>query len=316
MAKAVFRPGEVALIDEKVFLAPPHEFPELSHLAPVEEAPEEIREVEEYTGPTADELRREAEEFKAQWEIRREEMIRAAKDEAEAILMDAREAARREMERKAAEGQEEKRRAGEDAEEIIAAAREKAAAMDADAQAAIEQERKAAEAQGVEAGRTAGFEEGWAEVDRLIQRTRTALERAQDKRMEILETTEQQLIDLVLLISRKVIKVLSENQRNVVISNVVHALRKLKGRGTVIIRVNLVDVKLTTEHTQRFIQLLEGGSSIQVLEDSTVDPGGCIIETDFGEIDARISSQLAELESKILELSPIKGKVKPSSKGA
>jgi flagellar assembly protein FliH len=316
MAKAVFRPGEVALIDEKVFLAPPHAFPELSHLAPVEEIPEDLREVEEYTGPTAEELRREAEEFKARWEIQREDMIRDAKAEAEAVLRDAREAAQRKTEQKIAEGQAEKRRAEEDAEGLITAAQEKAAALEADAQTAIKQERKTAEAQGVELGRAAGFEEGRAEVERLIERTRTALERAQDKRVEILETTEQQIIDLVLLISRKVIKVISENQRNVVISNVVHALRKFKGRGTVIIRVNLVDVKLTTEHTQRFIQLLEGGASIQVQEDSTVAPGGCIIETDFGEIDARISSQLAELESKILELSPVKGKVKPSSKGA
>jgi flagellar assembly protein FliH len=96
----------------------------------------------------------------------------------------------------------------------------------------------------------------------------------------------------------------------VVISNVVQALRKVKGRGNIIIRVNMVDVKLTTEHVKDFIQLMEGAKSIQVVEDSTVDPGGCVIETDFGEIDARISSQLAELETKILEISPIKSKVK------
>jgi flagellar assembly protein FliH len=57
--------------------------------------------------------------------------------------------------------------------------------------------------------------------------------------------------------------------------------------------------------------MLEGVKSIQVAEDSSVGIGGCIIETDFGEIDARISSQLAELETKILELSPIKAKLKP-----
>ena len=43
-----------------------------------------------------------------------------------------------------------------------------------------------------------------------------------------------------------------------------------------------------------------------MLEDSSVERGGCIVETDFGAIDARISSQLAELEEKILEISPIK----------
>ncbi|MDR2758105.1 MAG: flagellar assembly protein FliH, partial [Spirochaetaceae bacterium] len=158
-----------------------------------------------------------------------------------------------------------------------------------------------------------GFAEGNAEVERLIERTRTVLERAQDKRVEILAETEQQIIDLVLLISRKVIKVISENQRNVVISNVVQALRKVKGRGNIIIRVNLVDIKLTTEHTKKFIQLLEGTQSVQVVEDSSVDPGGCIIETDFGDVDARISSQLAELESKILEMSPIKTMTKSGS---
>ena len=43
-----------------------------------------------------------------------------------------------------------------------------------------------------------------------------------------------------------------------------------------------------------------------ILEDSSVEKGGCIVETDFGAIDARISSQLTELENKILEVSPLK----------
>jgi flagellar assembly protein FliH len=110
-----------------------------------------------------------------------------------------------------------------------------------------------------------------------------------------------------------VIKVISENQRNVIISNVVQAFRKVKGRGNIIIRVNMADVKLSTDHIKDFIQLMEGAKSIQVVEDSTVDQGGCVIETDFGEIDARISSQLTELESKILEISPIKSRLKTAT---
>jgi flagellar assembly protein FliH len=313
MTKAVFRPGEVALVNEKVVLDPPYTFAELAHLAPAEESPEEIQLMEEYSGPTAEELRREAEEFKAQWDTEREGMIKSAREEAGHIIKDAEEAAQREIEQKTEEGRILKQDAEEAAERILAAAREKAVAIEADAKTAFENERKEAENRGWEAGREAGFVEGQAEVERLIDRTRTVLERAQDKRVEILAETEQQIIDLVLLISRKVIKVISENQRNVVIPNVVQALRKVKGRGTIIIRVNLADVKLTTEHTKKFIQLLEGAQSVQVVEDSSVDPGGCIIETDFGEVDARISSQIAELESKILEMSPIKTVAKTGS---
>lgn len=313
MTKAVFRPGEVALVNEKVVLDPPYTLAELANMTSVEENPEEIQLMEESSGPTVEDLRREVEEFKTQWDAEREGMIKSAQAEAEHIIKDAEEAALREMEQKAGEARILKQEAEEEAERILAAAKEKAAVIEADAHTAFENERKDAENQGRETGREAGFAEGYAEVERLIDRTRTVLERAQDKREEILAETEQQIIDLVLLISRKVVKVISENQRNVVISNVVQALRKVKGRGNIIIKVNLVDVKLTTEHTKKFIQLLEGTQSVQVVEDSSVDPGGCIIETDFGEVDARISSQFAELESKILEMSPIKVMAKTGS---
>ena len=134
-----------------------------------------------------------------------------------------------------------------------------------------------------------------------------------DKRQEILAETEQQIVDLVLMMTRKIVKVISENQRNIVVSNVVQALRKVKGRGDVIIRVNLADVAMTTEHIKDFISNAENIKNITVVEDSTVDRGGCLIETDFGAIDARISSQLNEIEQKILEVSPIRTRSKTAN---
>jgi flagellar assembly protein FliH len=314
MAKTVFRPGEVTLSYNSIMLDPPHSFPGMAHLAPVEDEVEEIEEaVEDYQGPTVDDLKREADAFKVQWEDEKEAMTRSARAEAERIIKEAEGAAFQEVKRKTDQAQLLKRQAEDEAEKIIAEAEAKAKAIETDSIAAFETERKEAEEEGRVAGRDAGFVEGKNEVARLVERTQTILERAQDKRAEILAETEQQIIDLVLLISRKVIKVISENQRNVVISNVVQALRKVKGRGNILIRVNMVDVKLSTEHIKDFIQMVEGVKSIQIVEDSTVDQGGCIIETDFGEIDARISSQLSELETKILEISPIKGKAKTAS---
>ncbi|MDR2478694.1 MAG: flagellar assembly protein FliH [Treponema sp.] len=313
MAKAVFRPGELTVLSEKVIIDAPTSFPDLAHLAPVEEELEVHEAVEEYSGPTADDLRREAEEFKIRWEAEREAMIQAAKDRAGAIVQEAEAQAAGLQRQNAEEAEAQKIQAGKEAEELIAQARQKALEIEEETRKTLEDERKEVLEQGREAGRTEGFTEGRAEVERLIQRTQTVLERAQDKRSDILAETEQEIIDLVLLLSRKVIKVISDNQRGVVISNVIQALRKVKGRGNIVIRVNLVDVKLATEHTKDFIQMLEGVKSIQVVEDSSVDSGGCIIETDFGEIDARIASQLAELEAKILEISPIKSKIKSAA---
>jgi flagellar assembly protein FliH len=314
MTKAVFRPGEITVDEGKILLDPPTSFVELSHLAPAEAELEETPEaIAAYSGPTVEDLRREADEFRQQWETEKQIMIRSSKADAERIMKDAENAAFKEVKRKTDEAQSLKRKAQDEADKIIAEAREKAAQIEQEARTAFEAERKDAEDEGRIAGREAGFAEGKAEVERLVERAQTILQRAQDKRVEILEETEQEIINLVLLISRKVIKAISESQRSVVMSNVVQSLRKVKGKGNIIIRVNLVDLKLTTEHTKDFINLVEGAKSIQVVEDTSVDEGGCIIETDFGEIDARIASQLAELESKILEISPIKSSAKSGS---
>jgi flagellar assembly protein FliH len=310
MLKAVFRPNELLTLSDKIIINSPSSFSDTSHSAPAEEDVEELADIEEYNGPTADDLRREAEMFKSQWEAEKERMIASAKSEAESIVEDAQKAAFAEVKRKTDESQVIKEQAEEEAERILADARVKAGEIENEVRQSLAAESKEARDKGTEEGRESGYAEGKAEVERLIERTQVVLERAQDKRGEILSETEKEIIDLVLLITRKVIKVISENQRDIIISNVIQALRKVKAKGNVIIRVNLADLKLATEHKQDFIQQMEGVKSIQVVEDSSVDSGGCIIETDFGEIDARISSQLAEMESKILEISPMRSSIK------
>jgi len=317
MAKTVFRPGEVDVIDTRVFLEAPASSFALPGLNKADEATEEVPEATEvYLGPTADDLRREAELFKAQWEIEKEAMVVSSKTEAELIIKDAEDAASKEVQRGADEAQAIKRQAEDEAKKTGAEAAEKIKQMEAESRATLENERKETVEKGYAEGREAGFAEGKAEVERLIQRTQTVLQRAQDKRTEILQETEQEIVNLVLLIARKVVKAITDSQRSVIVSNVIQALRKVKGRGDIIIRVNMADLKLTTAHTKDFISLVEGAKSLQIVEDSTVDEGGCIIETDFGEIDARISSQLSELEAKIREISPIKSSPKAEAAGA
>ena len=118
------------------------------------------------------------------------------------------------------------------------------------------------------------------------------------------------MVELVLLVARKVVKVISDNQKSVVVQNIGQALRKLKTKSEVIVRVNLADLQLATEHIKDFVQMTENAKKMTVVEDSTVDRGGCVIETDFGEIDARISSQLHELEERILDVAPIRARGK------
>ena len=298
MAKSVFRPGETKVEEEKVLLPLVHNY------APVEEEAPVIQ--EEYTGPTADDLRREAEAYKAQWEQEKQKMLAAAQASADDIVKKAEDAAFAEVKRQTDAAAVIKADAEAEADNIIARAKTQASQIIAEAEAERDRLKNEAETTGYEKGHQEGFEKGSAEVERLIDRMHRILEAVMQRREEILADTESQIVELVILMARKVIKILSENQKNVVMANTLAALKKVKTRGEVTLRVNLEDVKLTSSHAQEFIEHVENIKGITVLEDSAVERGGCIVETDFGAIDARISSQLQELENKILEVSPVK----------
>lgn len=305
MAKTVFRPNEIKACSGSVMLKLPVNFePEVEEV--------EAEPVEVYEGPTVEELRKEAEEYKVQWEAEKQSLLDKAQAEAKEIVAKAEQAAFDEVKRQTDQAQVAKTNAEAEAADVLKKANEEAAAIIAQAQEEKQKIHDEAYKTGFDEGREKGYEEGNLEAQRLIDRLHVILDRIMDKRQEILDNTEQQIVELVLLMARKVVKVISENQRNVVMSNVLQALRKVKGRGDVIVRVNLADVKLTTEHTKDFMRAVENIQNITVAEDSSINRGGCIIETDFGAIDARISSQLAELEQKILEISPIKTVAKSS----
>ena len=278
--------------------------------APQEEAIEIEDTGTSYTGPTVDDLKLEAEAFKKKFEIEKQTLLSQAQAEAEKIIRDAEKAAFNEVKKQTDDAQVINQKAVDNASKIVRDAEKKAQSIVADAEAERGGKLKEGYDDGFNKGREEGFKEGELEVTRLIDRMHVIINKTLDRREVILSETEQQIVDLVLLMTRKVVKVISENQRNVVVSNIVHALRKMKGRGDVTIHVNLADLALTTEHTKNFLSAAENVNNITVVEDSTVDPGGCVIDTDFGAIDARIASQLNELEQKILEISPIRTKLK------
>ena len=299
MAKSVFRPTEITKSENKVLL-------KLTRNYAPEEEEEVTEEIPEYLGPTADDLRREAEAFKAQWEEEKQKLLNSTQEEAERIIKNAEQSAFEEVKRKSDHAKVVKAEAELHAQKIVKVAELRALEI----QQETEKNRDKIVSDAYKDGFSKGSEEGYAsgknEVQRLTERLHTILERTMDRRQEILDETEQQFVELVLLMTRKVVKVISESQRNVVMTNIVQALRKVKGRGDVTIRVNLSDVQLATDHIKEFMASVENIKNITVVEDTTVERGGCVIETDFGAIDARISSQLSELEQKILEISPIK----------
>ncbi len=304
MSKRVFRNTEIVPSTIKISI----DVPDFKSKKESEIAELPVPEIIE--GKSIDDLKKEAEEFEKSFEERKRLLLQQAEEEANAIKEKAKAEAFEMIKKKNEEAQEIRQKLEDESKEIIEKAKLEARTIESEIREKEAQITNEARKRGYADGWEEGYKKGEDEVKRLIERVQIVLNNAIQKRNEIFIETEQQIISLVLLIAKKVIKVISENQKNVVINNVIQSLRKLKSRGEVAIRVNLADLDLATQHKKDFIEMVEGVKSIKILEDSTVDRGGCIIDTDFGSLDARISSQLHEIEDKILELMPIKSKGK------
>ncbi len=301
MAKHVFKPSEVVNVNGRVMLEPPVIVAQEAEV--LEEQPMLAEESQ-----SMEDIRQEALTFKQNWEQERDLMISQAREEAARIVKEAEDAGFDEVKKKTDQAQKVRQDAETEAKMLLDNAKKSADEIEKKIAERTAEAEKIAYDKGYKEGHELGYKTGTDEVTRLVDRLHLIITKTIERRNEIIEEAETQLINLVLMIAQKVIKVISENQKNVVINNVIQALRKVKGRGNVIIRVNLADLELASSHMKEFQNLVENVKNITVLEDSSVDRGGCIIETDFGQVDARISSQLHEIEEKILELMPIKAK--------
>ncbi len=299
MSNKVFREMDITSITRPVFI----EVPKYENPVEAEELGEDT---EITTGPSVEEIETEIKEIRGQFEEEIELIKEQAVTEVEEIKDEAKNWAFDKVKEAAEEYDNKIKDAEIQAEHIIENAKSDAQNIINDAQEEANKYKSEAHKKGFEEGREEGYMEGKSEVDRLIDRLTIVLSTAIRKRNEIIEEAEAQVIDLVVTIARKVVKSITETQKRVVYDNIVSALQKLKGRAEVTIRVNTEDLMMTTKHKKEFIEMIEGIEQVRILEDNSVDKGGCIISTDFGSIDARISTQLSEIESKIKELSPVK----------
>ncbi len=193
---------------------------------------------------------------------------------------------------------------------ILNEAQQKIEQIKQDALKEAEQIKTEARKEGFEQGKSEGFESAKEEVAQMVDRLHSIISATIDERERIMVHSEQQIMKLILSMVRKVVKKLSVEEENVVINNTKEALSLIRGAMKVFIHVNPDDYKFTLKHKEELIQMIEDQPEVKFVENPRIDKGGVFIETDIGEVDATIASQLDEIEEKIQFYIPVKVKTK------
>jgi flagellar biosynthesis/type III secretory pathway protein FliH len=85
--------------------------------------------------------------------------------------------------------------------------------------------------------------------------------------------------------------------RDVCLNIVAEAIARVSDREQIIVRVNRDDAEYLKRYKDRLSGMLDGVKSFSIIEDNNVEPGGCVIETNLGFIDAKIGTKIKSIES-------------------
>lgn len=175
--------------------------------------------------------------------------------------------------------------ARQEAEALLQQARQDAARILSEAEAKLQQ----METQAYQEGLARGEKEGQAQIAKILEQFHAVLQEAYAERQRLLASTETEVVHLILEIVRKILKIEPIINEQVVVRVVRSALQQLGNTVTTKIYVHPADLELLHFHLS---QLDPMDLDIVLEADEKISPGGCLIRSEAGVIDATLDSQL------------------------
>ncbi len=147
--------------------------------------------------------------------------------------------------------------------------------------------------QAFEEGVSAGVAQAQSQLDGPASALAAAADQLQALRTDAAASVEADAVDLALRIAEQVVGAAIAADPELVVEAVRGALRRLVERDRVLILVNPDDLELVRDHVARLVGELGGIEHCEVQAERRVRPGGAIVRTSEGEVDATLETKLA-----------------------
>ena len=175
-----------------------------------------------------------------------------------------------------------------------------------------EETKKSAHAEGFKSGREEGLKKGQdeglkkaemimaARMAESVQNAEHVVQTAKEAAQEYLVKAEEDFAEIVLHAVGKVIPQEFIDVPQVILPAVKNALLKVRDQKEIKVRVAPASYDFVLMARDEFRGLLTGGNAnLDVVADESLVPGDCVIETESGGVDARLSTQIKTLEEAV-----------------
>ena len=198
--------------------------------------------------------------------------------------------------------------ARKEAQVIVNAANSAAEQCSARADEQAEQLKQQAHDEGYQNGLAQGLQVASDEmrqnIDKSIEKSQTILSITEQEAKEMIFVAERQIIEIALAVARRILAREIEENPMAVLPIVKNALEKVRDQEQVTARVSPDDFDVVLL-AKRDLEIMMGRErALTIMADRTIDPGGCMIDTAYGTVDARLDIKFEMLAKALREVLP------------
>lgn len=121
---------------------------------------------------------------------------------------------------------------------------------------------------------------------------------------KIVRDSEEDLLKLVVMVARKVIQQEITQDRRILAHLVATAVNGTAERNDIIVRLNPEDYRIFNANRQLYLDGVSEEKNVTLKPDESINPGGCVVDTPIGAIDAQVDVQLDEIYRRLLDERP------------
>ncbi len=157
---------------------------------------------------------------------------------------------------------------------------------------------------GEEAGKKQAHQdamEGFArEHELIVEDMKRAIKSINEMKMDLRIAAEHHLVEFATDVAARLACAVGERDPEAAVQNLKRAVRLVDARTDLKVRTHPRDLDALERFAESVLRESRRGSAVSIVADSSIEPGGCVVQTDRSEVDATIRTQVEELVGVLL----------------
>ncbi len=154
---------------------------------------------------------------------------------------------------------------------------------------------------GYQEGYNQGEENGYREYRAKLEQARQIVRRASDDYEQVIVDAEPVILELAQALCERMLRVKLKEEHSLWMKLLAQVMQEVREHEQVKIYVEPVWFEWTLQQKEELKRLLLRAESLHIYPDADLPENGCIVETEFGRLEASLDSQLTELKKQLLE---------------